>query len=113
MAAAYTYLDHNATSPMRPAALDAMVEALRAGDNPSSIHRPGRAARARIDRARKQVAGLVGAGRTLSDFRRMCVHVGVPVRDSLKVAGVNRIGIHLADLPDPSPPEPQDAPVGG
>jgi cysteine desulfurase len=61
MAAAYTYLDHNATSPMRPVALDAMVEALQAGGNPSSVHRPGRAARARIDKARKQVAMLVGA----------------------------------------------------
>jgi cysteine desulfurase len=61
MAAAYTYLDHNATSPLRPVALDAMVEALQAGGNPSSIHKPGRAARGRVDRARKQVAGLVGA----------------------------------------------------
>ena len=61
MAAASTYLDHNATSPLRPVALDAMVEALQAGGNPSSIHKPGRAARGRVDRARKQVAGLVGA----------------------------------------------------
>ena len=61
MATAYSYLDHNATSPLRPAALDAMIEALRAGGNPSSVHRPGRAARARIDKARKQVAALVGA----------------------------------------------------
>jgi len=61
MAAAYTYLDHNATSLMRPVALDAMVEALKAGGNPSSVHRSGRAARARIDKARKQVAALVGA----------------------------------------------------
>ena len=61
MAAAYTYLDHNATSPLRPVAFDAMVEALRAGGNPSSVHRTGRAARARIDKARQQVAALVGA----------------------------------------------------
>jgi cysteine desulfurase len=61
MAAAYTYLDHNATSPLRPVALDAMVEALKAGGNPSSVHRPGRAARALVDRARRQVAALVGA----------------------------------------------------
>ncbi|HEY2871556.1 MAG TPA: cysteine desulfurase family protein [Reyranella sp.] len=46
---------------MRPVALDAMVDALRAGGNPSSVHRPGRAARAQIDKARKQVAALVGA----------------------------------------------------
>jgi cysteine desulfurase len=58
---AFAYLDHNATSPLRPAALDAVVDALRAGGNPSSVHRSGRAARARIDAARRQVAGLVGA----------------------------------------------------
>ncbi len=61
MAAASAYLDHNATSPLRPAAFDAMVEALRAGGNPSSVHSTGRGARARIDRARRQVAELAGA----------------------------------------------------
>ena len=52
---AFAYLDHNATSPLRPAALDVMVEALRAGGNPSSVHRAGRAARARLDTARRQI----------------------------------------------------------
>src|SRR4051812_26225549 len=61
MSAVFAYLDHNATSPLRPAALDAMFEALQAGGNPSSVHRAGRAARARVDKARRQVAGLVGA----------------------------------------------------
>ena len=55
------YLDHNATSPLRPAAFDAMAEALRAGGNPSSVHKAGRAARAAVDKARRQVADLVGA----------------------------------------------------
>src|SRR5882762_6258681 len=59
--AAFAYLDHNATSPLRPAAFDAMVEALRAGGNPSSVHRSGRTARSRVDGARRQVAALVGA----------------------------------------------------
>ena len=58
---ASAYLDHNATSPLRPAAFDAMVEALRAGGNPSSVHRSGRTARSRVDGARRQVAALVGA----------------------------------------------------
>src|SRR5471030_451508 len=58
---ASVYLDHNATSPLRPMALDAMAEALRAGGNPSSVHRAGRSARARIGTARQQVAALVGA----------------------------------------------------
>lgn len=60
-APAFVYLDHNATSPLRPEAFDAMAEALRAGGNPSSAHRVGRAARARIEAARRQVAELVGA----------------------------------------------------
>ncbi|MBM3650704.1 MAG: cysteine desulfurase [Alphaproteobacteria bacterium] len=58
---AAVYLDHNATSPLRPAAFDAMVEALRAGGNPSSVHGVGRRARALVDAARRQVAALVGA----------------------------------------------------
>jgi len=55
------YLDHNATSPLRPAVLDAMVDALRMGGNPSSVHRAGRGARGRIETARRSVATLVGA----------------------------------------------------
>ena len=61
MSATPVYLDQNASSPLRPAALEAMVESLRAGGNPSSVHRAGRAARARIEAARRQVAALVGA----------------------------------------------------
>lgn len=58
---AFAYLDHNATSPLRPAAFDAMVEALRTGGNPSAVHRVGRKARSLVDAARRQVATLVGA----------------------------------------------------
>ena len=59
--AAPAYLDYNATSPLRPAAFDAMVEALRAGGNPSSVHGVGRRSRAIVDKARREVAALVGA----------------------------------------------------
>ncbi|MBL6614674.1 MAG: cysteine desulfurase [Reyranella sp.] len=55
------YLDHNATSPLRPVAFEAMVEALRIGGNPSAVHAVGRRARAMVDRARRQVGTLVGA----------------------------------------------------
>ena len=61
MPAASVYLDHNATSPLRPAAFDAMVEALRTGGNPSAVHGVGRKARGLVDKARRQVAALVGA----------------------------------------------------
>lgn len=61
---ATAYLDHNATSPLRPAAFEAMVEALRAGGNPSSVHGAGRKARAIVDKARREVAALAGAAPT-------------------------------------------------
>lgn len=59
--AAFAYLDHNATSPLRPVAFESMVEVLRAGGNPSSVHTAGRKARAAVETARRQVAALVGA----------------------------------------------------
>ena len=56
------YLDHNATTPVEPAALDAMLPWLREQfGNPSSRHEYGRAARDAVDRARQQVAAAVGA----------------------------------------------------
>jgi cysteine desulfurase len=61
MPAVSAYLDHNATSPLRPEAFDAMVEALRMGGNPSAVHAVGRRARALVDRARRQVAARIGA----------------------------------------------------
>ncbi|HEV3177565.1 MAG TPA: cysteine desulfurase family protein [Stellaceae bacterium] len=57
------YLDWNATAPLRAEAAAAMADALRRAGNPSSVHRWGRAARQAIERARAQVADLVGAAR--------------------------------------------------
>ncbi|MBZ0215571.1 MAG: cysteine desulfurase [Fimbriimonadaceae bacterium] len=54
------YLDHNATTPMLPEALEAMTTAARQGGNASSIHHEGRGARALIETARVQVAELAG-----------------------------------------------------
>ncbi|MEM7172854.1 MAG: cysteine desulfurase family protein [Pseudomonadota bacterium] len=55
------YLDHNATTPMRPAAIDAMSGVLGLTGNPSSVHSFGRNARKLLDQARGAVADLVGA----------------------------------------------------
>jgi cysteine desulfurase len=56
------YLDHNATTPVREEALVAMHDALaRAWGNPSSVHGEGAAARALVERAREEVAALLGA----------------------------------------------------
>ena len=58
MSAERVYLDHNATAPVRPAAVEAMAAALKAGGNPSSIHAEGRAARGRTEAARDALAAL-------------------------------------------------------
>jgi cysteine desulfurase len=56
------YFDHNASTPVRPEARDAMHACLaELHANPSSAHREGQRARAAIDRARAQVAALVHA----------------------------------------------------
>jgi cysteine desulfurase len=55
------YLDHNASSPLRPEARDAMARAFEICGNPSSVHGAGRAARKIVEHAREQVAALVGA----------------------------------------------------
>lgn len=55
------YFDWNATAPLRTVARAAMVEALGEGGNASSVHAEGRAARGRLEKARAQVAALVGA----------------------------------------------------
>jgi cysteine desulfurase len=55
------YLDHNATTPLAPEALEAMLPFLRTHHgNPSSIHAAGREARAAIDDARDRIARLLG-----------------------------------------------------
>jgi len=55
------YLDHNASTPLRPEALAAMQDALAESyANPSSAHRAGQSARAVVEHAREQVAALVG-----------------------------------------------------
>lgn len=56
------YLDNNATTQPSPGVVAAMCDALQAcWHNPSSIHRAGQVARQKVELARKEVAGLIGA----------------------------------------------------
>ncbi|MEO0385397.1 MAG: cysteine desulfurase family protein [Pseudomonadota bacterium] len=59
------YCDYNATSPLRPAARQAMVVAMEETGNPSSIHGFGRGARKRIEEARASILKDIG----LPDYR--------------------------------------------
>src|SRR5476649_2575849 len=56
------YLDHNATSPAKPAVRALMLELLGFPGNASSIHRAGREARHRIEEARQCIAKFLNAG---------------------------------------------------
>src|SRR5215472_17149549 len=59
-----SYLDWNATAPMREAAKAAFAGATSLVGNPSSVHAEGQAARALVEAAREQVAAFVGASPT-------------------------------------------------
>ncbi|OBG48394.1 cysteine desulfurase family protein [Mycobacterium sp. E735] len=55
------YLDHAATTPMHPAAVEAMTAVLGAVGNASSLHTSGRAARRRVEESRELIADRLGA----------------------------------------------------
>ncbi|MCI0453635.1 MAG: aminotransferase class V-fold PLP-dependent enzyme, partial [Candidatus Dadabacteria bacterium] len=56
------YLDYNATTPVDPRVLEAMIPYMREGfGNPSSIHSYGRAGKAALDNSREEIAELLGA----------------------------------------------------
>jgi cysteine desulfurase len=61
MALQRTYLDWNATAPLSEPARLAMLEALALPGNASSVHAEGRSARTGVEKARRQIAALVGA----------------------------------------------------
>lgn len=83
------YLDWNATAPLRAEAREAMIAAMDVVGNPSSAHAEGRAAKALIERAREDVAALVGcspkevvftSGATEAAAVLSGLPAGVPVR---------------------------------
>lgn len=78
------YLDHNATTPVRPEVVDAMLPWLREGyGNPNSVYSLGQRARAAVEFAREQVAKLLGA----SDASEIVFTSGGSESDVLAIAG--------------------------
>lgn len=80
---ARVYLDHAATTDVLPAAIDAMVEQMRAGGNPSSLHTLGRDARATVEYARERIARAIGA-----DPAEVIFTSGGTEADNLAVKGI-------------------------
>lgn len=58
---AHIYLDHNATTTIRPAVIDLVRDVMAGTGNASSVHAAGRTASARVEKARAQVAQLAGS----------------------------------------------------
>ena len=56
-----TYLDYNASAPLKPEAREAVLTALDVGGNPSSVHWSGRSARKIVEDSRSAVAAFIGA----------------------------------------------------
>ena len=77
------YLDHAATTDVLPAAIDAMVQQMRAGGNPSSLHATGRDARATVEYARERIARAVGC-----DAAEVIFTSGGTEADNLAVKGM-------------------------
>jgi len=86
------YFDHNATTPVAPAVIDAMLPLLRDGfGNASSIHQPGQTAKQALERARRQTAAFLGCSP-----KEIVFTSGGTEADNLAVLGVaHGPGMHV------------------
>jgi cysteine desulfurase len=90
------YLDHAATSPLRPEVLEEYVAALRVIGNPASIHGPGQEARELLESGREHVAASLGA-----DAVEVVLTGGGTESVNLGVKGLYWSRNALADRPRP------------
>jgi cysteine desulfurase len=97
MRPAPVYLDHNATAPIRPEAREAAIRALAIGGNPSSVHAAGRMARAAVERARGEVAALVGVKEASVVFTSGGTEANSLAIESAVAEGARRPLISLAE----------------
>ncbi len=99
-----TYLDYNATAPIRPEVIASVADAMRVAGNASSIHTDGRAARKIVEDARNDVAGLTnvrpaqvifnsgateGNNTILSGYKDKCVFISAIEHPSVMEAAAH------------------------
>ena len=92
-----TYLDYNATAPVRPEAAEAVARALAAGGIPSSVHAAGRAARQTVEAARTQVATLAGVTPGSVTFTSGGTEANALAVESARTAGFTKIIISAGE----------------
>lgn len=97
------YLDHNATTPLRPESAEALSHALEAWGNPSSVHAFGRAARRIVEGSRRHVALLAGANPATVVFTS-----GGTEANNLALRGCGRARILASAVEHPSVLEAAD-----
>ena len=85
------YLDHNATTPVRPEVVEEMARCLKMGlANPSSAHAPGRRANQLLEEARRGSAELLGADLQASPPDRLLFTSGGTESNNLAILGIAR-----------------------
>ena len=85
------YLDHNATTPMRPEVAEAMARCYEAGyANPASPHQPGQKARRVLEDARGRIAEILGADLNCPRPDRLIFTSGGTEANNLAVLGIAR-----------------------
>ncbi|MEE9466037.1 MAG: cysteine desulfurase family protein [Candidatus Neomarinimicrobiota bacterium] len=102
----FIYCDYAATGPLRPEVQDVMAAAQLLPGNPSSIHRPGQAARVTLERARREVAQAINAPPKAIRFTS-----GGTEANNTVLAGVLRSGDHVvtSQIEHPSVSAPLEA----
>ena len=95
------YLDHNATSPMLPEVKAAMESWWGVPANPASIHRAGQGAYAAVERAREQVAELVGGNASGVIFTSGATEANHTFLRALPLLDPRR-GLHVNRIEHPS-----------
>jgi cysteine desulfurase len=106
MMSTVSYLDHNATTPVLPAVVEAMVDALRSTGNPSSVHRFGRSARRLVETARQQVAAAIDA-----DAGNVIFTGSGTEANNLALCGLGRSSILVSAIEHDSVLKAADAPL--
>lgn len=109
-----TYLDYNATAPVKPAVIEAMAAALAEGGNPSSVHASGRVARNAVEEARIRLGILINAapeniiftsGGTEANNQAICTAVGIKrvlisaIEHDGVLAAANSSGARVEEIP--------------
>lgn len=94
------YFDYNATAPLRSVALEAMCAAYGDVGNPSSVHRPGRVAKDRMENAREQISRTVRCSADDLIFTSGGTESNnLAIRNAVEVLGVRSILIGAAEHP--------------